>query len=84
MKTTLKALALGAALATTGGIAATAMETEFNMLTGAVYNALKSNGFDTSNIDTLTLSEIAEIKGLLEGDDMGNAARHRINKILDE
>ena len=84
MSKTLRAIALGAVLATTGAVSTSAMEQEFNMLTGAVYNALKLNGFDTAKIDTLTLSEIAEIKNLLEGDDMGNAARSRINKILDE
>jgi hypothetical protein len=83
MKTTLKAIALGAVVATSGAVAASAMEQEFNMLTGAVYNALKQQGFDTTNIDTLTLAEIAEIKNLLEGNDMGNAGRSRINNILD-
>lgn len=84
MKTTLTALALGAAIATSGAMSVSAMDMEFNMLTGAVYNALKSNGFDTSNIDKLTLEEIAQIKVLLEGDDMGNAARTRIEKILSD
>ena len=82
MKTTLKALALGAAVATTGAVTASAMEMEFNMLTGAVYNALKQNGFDTTNIDNLTLADIAEIKFLLEGGDMGNPQRAKINQIL--
>ena len=84
MKTALSALALAATVATFGATASSAMDMEFNMLTGAVYNALKAEGFDTSNIDSLTLGEIAQIKTLLEGDDMGNAARERINKLLEE
>ena len=84
MKTALSALALAATVATFGATASSAMEMEFNMLTGAIYNALKAEGFDTTNIDSLTLSEIAQIKGLLEGDDMGNAARERIEKFLAE
>ena len=82
MKKSMTAFALAAALTTVGVASASAMEMEFNMRTGAVYNALKSQGIDTTNIDTLTLSEIAEIKGLLEGDDMGNAAKSRIENIL--
>ena len=84
MKKSMTALALATALGVAAAAPVSAMDMEFNMLTGAVYNALKAQGFDTSNIDSLTLNEIAQIKSLLEGDDMGNAARARINKILAE
>lgn len=74
-----------AALMTAGAVPAVqAMEMEFNMLTGAVYHALKSEGFDTTNIDKLTLSEIAQIKLLLNQDDMGNNARSAIERILED
>lgn len=72
--------------ALTLGVAAHAQEDPamgqgFNMLTGAVYNSLSAQGFDTSNIDKLTLSEIAQIRSLLT--DMGNSERQRIELILD-
>lgn len=59
-----------------------AMSQGFSMLTGAVYNALNSQGFDTTNINNLSLSEIAQIRNLLTGD-MGNSERQRIELILD-
>lgn len=84
MKTSLTALALAASLAVPAATAVSAMDMEFNMLTGAVYNALKAEGFDTSNIGSLTLTEIAEIKSLMDGAEMGNATRVRIEAILGE
>ncbi|RDC71296.1 hypothetical protein DLJ49_14840 [Rhodovulum sp. 12E13] len=73
--------------ALTLGVAAHAQEDPamgqgFNMLTGAVYNALSAQGFDTSNINDLSLSEIAQIRNLLTGD-MGNSERQRIELILE-
>jgi hypothetical protein len=78
----LSAVALAASMAVGSVPAAQAMEMEFNMLTGAVYNALKSKGFDTDKIDQLTLSEIAEINFLLSDGDMEGGGRQRINLIL--
>lgn len=59
-----------------------AMSQGFNMLTGAVYNALNAQGFDTSNINNLSLSEIAQIRNLLTGD-MDSSERQSIELILD-
>lgn len=59
-----------------------AMSQGFNMLTGAVYNALSHQGFDTTNINELTLAEIATIRTLLN-DEMGTNARQRVQAILD-
>ena len=58
------------------------MDMGFDMLTGAVFNALSAQGFDTSNIHELTLAEIATIKSLLEGG-MDGEARGSIAHILD-
>lgn len=74
--------------ALTFGVAAQAQEDPamgqgFNMLTGAVYNALNARGFDTSNINNLSLAEIAQIRNLLS-EDMGSSERQRIELILDE
>lgn len=84
MKTRIITAAAIAALAL--GVAAHAQEDPamsqgFNMLTGAVYNALNSQGFDTSNINNLSLSQIALIRNLLT-EDMGNSERQRIEQIL--
>ncbi len=85
MKT--RIITAAALTALTLGVAAQAQEDPamsqgFNMLTGAVYNALNAQGFDTSNINELSLSEIAQIRSLLT-DDMDNSERQRIELILD-
>jgi len=84
MKTRILAAATAATLAL--GAAAHAqsasMDQGFNMLTGAVYNALNAQGFDTSNINELSLADIALIRNLLS-DEMGNNERQRIQQILD-
>jgi hypothetical protein len=53
------------------------------MLTGAVYNALSRQGFDTTNINKLSLSDIALIRQFLSAD-MGGNARQQVQKILDD
>ncbi|MEM1429481.1 MAG: hypothetical protein AAGG09_08485 [Pseudomonadota bacterium] len=78
---TATALVLGASVASAQDDAS--MGQGFNMLTGAVYNALNAQGFDTENINNLTLSEIATIRRLLT-EDMGSSERQRIEKILDD
>jgi len=80
MKTKLFALAVAAALTAP---MAQAMEDEFNMLTGAVYNALRAHGIDTTNVDQLTLHEVGIIKNLLDSGDMDGPTRKRIEKLLD-
>jgi len=59
-----------------------AMDMEFNMLTGAVYNALKSRNLPTDNIDDLSLSQIAIITGILNGDEPEGMKTQRIEAIL--
>lgn len=77
------AIALG--LGTLGAAAQDdmSMEQGFNMLTGAVYNALSREGFDTTNIDKLSLAEIALIRQFLSAD-MGGNERQQVQKILDD
>jgi len=82
MKRTIATLATVATLSL--GISAPmadAMEMELNMLTGAVYNSLRSMGLPTDNIDKLTLSQITTIKFLIEGED-GMGKVQQIKKIL--
>ncbi len=82
MKRTMTALAIAAAAATTGGTAAVAMDMEFNMLTGAVFNELRSRNLPTENIDKLSLSQIAIIKGIVDGDESEGEKTNRIQAIL--
>ena len=72
MKKTFAALAAAAALTTATVPAVNAMEQEFNMLTGAVYNALSGIGADTDGIGELTIGQIAQIKGILDSGDLSN------------
>lgn len=60
---------------------AQAMENEYNMLTGAIYNQFVTMGLPTDKISALTLAEVAEIKNLLEEDGMGSDGK--IKLILD-
>lgn len=75
------ALATAATIGLTG--AAVAMDMEFNMLTGAIYNELKARNLPTDNIDGLSLSQIATIKGILDSDDSEGEKTQRIKTILD-
>jgi len=58
------------------------MEMGFNMLTGAVFNELRSRGLPTDNIQDLTLSQLAIIKGILDGDDNDGNKTQQIKAIL--
>ena len=57
------------------------MENEFNMLTGAVYNAFVQMGLPTDKIHDLSLSEVAQIKDLIEESGMGSTGKIKV--ILD-
>ena len=83
MKRTMTALAIATAIATTGATATIAMDMEFNMLTGAIFNELKSRGLPTDNIDQLSLSQIATIKDIIDGDEPEGTKSNRIQAILD-
>lgn len=53
-----------------------------SMLTAAVGAELSSQGVDTSNICSLSLGQVAQIKGLLDDGSMNSETIGRINKIL--
>ncbi|MEO0918524.1 MAG: hypothetical protein AAFY31_16325 [Pseudomonadota bacterium] len=74
------------AMLSLGAVApAVAMENEHNMLVGAVFNEVKRLNLDTSNIDKLTLREIAEIRSALSGDSMSEAQQKVfVKSVLDE
>ena len=79
MKRNILALATASAIAFAAlAPSAQAMENEFNMLTGAIYNEFVAMGLPTDKINELSL---AEIKNLLEGDGMG--ADSKIKLILE-
>jgi len=86
MHRTFIALAFAATAATTSlPTSAIAMENEYNMLTGAVYNSLRQFGVETDNIDQLTLQEIAELRTILSGDSMSEEQKRvRIRALLED
>lgn len=84
MKNRIAALATVAALSLTAlapAVSAQSMSEAGSMLTQAVANALRVEGFDTANIENLTLSQIAEIKGVLESG-MTATDRSKIEALL--
>jgi hypothetical protein len=58
------------------------MSMGFNMLTGAVYNELVSRGLPTDNIQSLTLSQLAIIKSIIDSDDSEGKKTNGIKAIL--
>jgi len=83
MKRKFTALAAAAALSLTlAAPAANAMQQEFNMLTGAVYNSLSQMGLPTDNIQNLTLSEIAQIQLILTGGGSDGTKKNQVQAIL--
>jgi hypothetical protein len=82
--TRILALATAATITLAPAVQAQTMEMEFNMLTGAVFNALQSRGISTENIDELTLAEIATIRNLLNSGDNEGQITQRIEQILAE
>ncbi|PWR00918.1 hypothetical protein DKT77_19635 [Meridianimarinicoccus roseus] len=83
MKRTIAIFATAATLGLTAlAPASQAMEQELDMLTQSVVNALRVEGFDTSNVSNLTLGQIAEIKGVLESG-MTATDRSKIERLLD-
>lgn len=81
----MKVLALAAALISAASAASVASAQDAadcgSMLSAAVGMQLDSEGFDTSNVCGLTVSDLAVIKGLLD-DGMNSETRGRIEKIL--
>ena len=63
-------------------VAVNAMGMEFNMLTGAVFNELRSRSIPPDNIDSLSLSQIAVIKSILDSDDPEGTKTQRIRTVV--
>jgi len=80
-------IALAAATMLTLGAAAPlhAMDEEHTQLVNAVIADLNSLDVDLTNIDALTLGDIARLKQLLSGENMSEAAqKNAVRRILDE
>ena len=82
--TRILALATAATITLAPAVQAQTMEMEFNMLTGAVFNALQSRGLPTDNIQELSLSEIATIRNILNSDESEGQQTQRIETILQD
>lgn len=62
-----------------------AMDQEHSQLVNAVIADLNSLDVDLTNIDALTLGDIARLKQLLSGENMSEAAqKNAVRRILDE
>ncbi|MEM6464691.1 MAG: hypothetical protein AAF724_22555 [Pseudomonadota bacterium] len=62
-----------------------AMDAEHTQLVNAVIADLNRLDVDLSNIDALTLGDIARLKQLLSGESMSEAAqKNAVRRILDE
>ena len=59
------------------------MNMGFDMLTGAVFNELRARGLPTDNINDLTLSQIAIIKGILDSDENSGSKTQQIKAIIE-
>ncbi len=84
MKNRIATLATVAALSLTAlapAVSAQSMNEAASMLGQAVQNALRVEGFDTTNFDNLSLGQIVEIKGVLESG-MTATDRSRIEFLL--
>ncbi len=86
---TLTALALATGLALSVGTAADAMTDEEmvtmgqSMLTGALYNRLRAQGYATDGIENLTLNEIVLLNSLLTTDSSAANRDGQINLIFE-
>ena len=83
MKNTIATIATVATLSLGFAGSAFAMENELNMLTGSVYNALRSMDLPTENIGNLTLAQITQIQAFLDQEE-GMGRVQQIKKILAE
>ena len=59
-----------------------AMGMEFNMLTGAVFNELRTRGLPTESIHDLTLGQLSQIKGIVDGNDSEGNKTQQIRAIM--
>lgn len=85
MKTQMMAIATVAALALAAPAAAQSTANQgYDMLTGALFNAFTSMGIETDQLGELSLSQIAQIKDVLDGDVSDGNKKARIEAILDQ
>ncbi len=82
MKTTITALLAAAALSAVAVPAANAMEEELTMLELAVKHEFDSRGIDDAEVMSLTLSQIAVIKGILSSDEPEGLKTQRIEQVV--
>ena len=61
---------------------AQSMDMGFSMLTGAVFNELRQRGIPTDNVDNLTVSQLAQIKNILNDDMSEGQKTTRIEAIV--
>lgn len=70
-------------MAAAAPVAAQGMGMEFNMLTGAVFNALRAHGLPTDSVDTLTLNQIGQIRAVEDDDSIAESdKKQRIQAIM--
>ena len=80
----LAAVATAAALTIGSTAPAVAMDQELNMLMGAIYFEVKNLGLDPTNIDQLTVSQLAQIKAITSSSNDDQGAKFQVKKILEE
>ncbi|SES42771.1 hypothetical protein SAMN04490244_1223 [Tranquillimonas rosea] len=74
-------LLVAAALAVTGGVANAARD----QLSTSVYHSLKKVRADPTNLDTMTTSQIVQLKSIFSGSDTQDSQRKlEAMKILDD
>ena len=79
------AAAATAATLTIGAAApVVAMDQELNMLMGAIYFEVKNLGLDPTNIDQLTVSQLAQIKAITSSSNDDQGAKFQVKQILDQ
>ena len=83
MKTRMLALATAATLALGAPAMAQDIDMGYNMLTGAIYNALAARNLPTDGISELSLAQIATIKSFLDSGASGSEISQRISAILE-
>ena len=81
----LTAIAFAAAVALTAApaVSQSTLEMGQSMLTGALFNALRAEGFSTDGIDKLTLGEVANLRTILNGDASRSQKAGQVNVILE-
>ena len=85
MNTKFLAVATAAAVAFTAPVfAQNSANQGYDMLTGALYNSFARMGMDTAGISDLSLSQVAQIKDVLDGDVSDGEKKSRIEAIMAE